>query len=133
MMWSLLLIDQQCTVTRPGLAGIASATAVELLASVISHPLGPLAPANESGVLGQVPHQLRGMLGQFEQLKVVGHAYDKCTACSAHVVDAYHEAGTDFILKALASPKYLEDLTGLSELQNQVDDLELENDLDWDE
>jgi hypothetical protein len=29
-----------CTVTRPGLAAIASATAVELMVSVLQHPLG---------------------------------------------------------------------------------------------
>lgn len=33
-------LDQMCTVTRPGLAALASATAVELMASVIQHPLG---------------------------------------------------------------------------------------------
>lgn len=33
-------LDQMCTVTRPGLAAIAGATAVELMASVLQHPLG---------------------------------------------------------------------------------------------
>ena len=108
-------LDQMCTVTRPGLAPIAGATAVELLASMLQHPDGCVfflqwslvyfrvlfnhrlyapAPLNanssseeegSNGVLGLVPHQLRGFLGQFKNMPLVGAAYDKCTGCSETV------------------------------------------------
>ncbi|KAI8929240.1 hypothetical protein BC831DRAFT_497246 [Entophlyctis helioformis] len=126
-------LDQQCTVTRPGLAAIASALAVELLSSVLNHPQGPWAPAanqpNETGssVLGAMPHQIRGYLGQFNNLLVVGQAYDKCPACSRRVLDEYAKSGHSFVVKGLESPKYLEELSGLAELQQQGNDL----DVDW--
>lgn len=89
-------LDQMCTVTRPGLASIAAATAVELLVSLIQHPEGLMAPApkpntppedaaSQGGILGMVPHQLRGFLAQFRNVPIVGAAYDKCTGCSETV------------------------------------------------
>ena len=89
-------LDQMCTVTRPGLASIAAATAVEVLVSVLQHPEGLMAPApkpntppeeaaSQGGILGMVPHQLRGFLAQFRNVPIVGAAYDKCTGCSETV------------------------------------------------
>ncbi|GAA6056105.1 hypothetical protein JCM3770_001970 [Rhodotorula araucariae] len=92
-------LDQQCTVTRPGIAAIASATAVELMVSVLQHPLGAHAPSDvptsstspklecepkpePTSPLGLVPHQLRGFLARFETLRITGQAYDRCTGCS---------------------------------------------------
>lgn len=60
-------LDQQCTVSRPGISFLASALVVELLVSLLQSPLGHRAAAdtaaNSGGTdhaLGLVPHQLRG-------------------------------------------------------------------------
>ncbi|EAA62008.1 hypothetical protein AN7428.2 [Aspergillus nidulans FGSC A4] len=71
-------LDQQCTVTRPGVAAIASALLVELLVSLLQHPLGaaagaPQTPNNTQNdhPLGVIPHQIRGFLSTFENVSVV--------------------------------------------------------------
>ncbi|XP_013921396.1 PREDICTED: ubiquitin-like modifier-activating enzyme ATG7, partial [Thamnophis sirtalis] len=59
-------LDQQCTVSRPGLAMIAGALAVELMVSILQHPEGGYAVASSSDdrmnepptSLGLVPHQI---------------------------------------------------------------------------
>nr|GMD06685.1 ubiquitin-like modifier-activating enzyme atg7 [Ipomoea batatas] len=130
-------LDQQCTVTRPGLAPIASALAVELLVGVLHHPQGLQAKAefansvdngSNEQPLGILPHQIRGSLSQFSQMTLVGHASTSCTACSSKVVAEYEKRGMDFVLEAINHPTYLEDLTGLTELMKSAGSFEL----DWD-
>lgn len=55
-------LDQQCTVTRPGLAALAAATAIELLVSLVQHPLGAHCPAAPSAaaVLNRSPADRHG-------------------------------------------------------------------------
>ncbi|SNX87535.1 probable APG7 - component of the autophagic system [Melanopsichium pennsylvanicum] len=140
-------LDQMCTVTRPGLAAIAGASAVELMVSVLQHKLGLDAPAtagessrqgtedmqaiaNATTVLGIVPHQLRGFLAQFNTLRVVGQAYDRCTGCSASVIEAYRSSGFEMLLQAFKEEKYLEKLTGLDKMYEEAEELEAA--FDWD-
>uniref|UniRef100_A0AAA9TKJ6 Ubiquitin-like modifier-activating enzyme ATG7 n=1 Tax=Bos taurus TaxID=9913 RepID=A0AAA9TKJ6_BOVIN len=88
-------LDQQCTVSRPGLAMIAGALAVELMVSVLQHPEGGYAIASSSDdrmnepptSLGLVPHQIRGFLSRFDNVLPVSLAFDKCTACSSKIWD----------------------------------------------
>jgi len=137
-------LDQMCTVTRPGLAPIASATAVELLVSLLQHPLGLHAPApppgqdpqqsqreDEGSVLGLVPHQLRGFLAQFRNMQIVGAAYDRCTGCSETVLRAYETEGFAMMLKAFNETGFLESLTGLDKLHAEGEQA-LEA-VDWEE
>ncbi|OAJ39464.1 E1-like protein-activating enzyme Gsa7p/Apg7p [Batrachochytrium dendrobatidis JEL423] len=127
-------LDQQCTVTRPGLSSIASALAVELLSSISNHPHGPWANATNqpsdpgASILGAMPHQIRGHLGQFNNILVVGHAYDKCPACSKSILDEYAKNGHSFLLKGLASPEYLEEVSGLKDLKHEHVDIEWDDD-----
>ncbi|EIW68710.1 hypothetical protein TREMEDRAFT_74150 [Tremella mesenterica DSM 1558] len=133
-------LDQMCTVTRPGIAPIASATAVELLVSLVQHPLGINAPAETStshseegkgSPLGLVPHQLRGQLGQWKSLLVEGAAYDQCTGCSKTVIDTYRSQGLSMLLKAFNETDYLEHLTGLDKVHEEGE-AALDS-IDWEE
>ncbi|CAG8483624.1 5517_t:CDS:10 [Ambispora leptoticha] len=137
-------LDQQCTVTRPGLAPIAGALAVELMVSVLHHEKGAAAPAHSSlpiseslssatdSPLGIIPHQIRGFLTHFNNMLIVGQAYNRCTACSDIVINEYHEHGFEFLQRVFnsSSNSYLEELTGLTQLHA---DSEVAGDFVWDE
>ncbi|KAL8942105.1 MAG: hypothetical protein Q9211_001544 [Gyalolechia sp. 1 TL-2023] len=116
-------LDQQCTVTRPGVAAIASALLVEIFISVLQHPLGGLAPAPTSSTedrgdhpLGVVPHQVRGFLSTFQNLVIKGSSYDYCSACSSRIIDTYKFDEWQFVKRALNEKDYVEELSGLSEV-----------------
>ncbi|CAG8517241.1 14406_t:CDS:10 [Funneliformis caledonium] len=132
-------LDQQCTVTRPGLSAIAGAYAVELMVSVLHHEKGPAAPADTnnddlssatSTPLGIIPHQIRGFLTNFNNMLIIGQAYDKCTACSDKILEEYKINGYEFLKRVFDSSTYLEELTGLAKLHQES---EAAGDFDWDE
>jgi ubiquitin-like modifier-activating enzyme ATG7 len=131
-------LDQQCTVTRPGVAAIASALLVELLVSVLQHPQGPAAPAPKSPTedrgehpLGLLPHQIRGFLSTFQNMSIAGKNYDCCSACSDKIVQAYQADGWDFVQKALNEKGFVEELSGLAEVQRVAEAAAA--DVEWDE
>lgn len=128
-------LDQQCTVTRPGLAYLASALAVELAISLLHHPQGASAPAQLAGDepvtrFGIVPQQLRGSLLDMQVHPMLGHAFDKCTACSDRIVDTYKRDGTEFVVKVLKEPKLLEEVSGLTEMKKEAEELSAVWDVD---
>lgn len=125
-------LDQQCTVTRPGIAPLASALLVELLVSVVQSPLGPACPApnpretNPSPQgehpLGSVPHQMRGFLNAWNNMVVKGSAYDCCSACSDKVIDEYKLGGWEFVKRALCEKGWVEEISGLKEVQRRAEE-----------
>lgn len=146
-------LDQQCTVTRPGAAPLASSLAVELLVSITQHRLKARAPAPppptsgsanhiqpapptdptlpDSHPLGTVPHQLRGFMSTWQTILVKGPAYDCCAACSPKILEAYVSGGWDFVHKAINEKGYVEDVSGLTEVQRRADEMDAE--VEWDE
>ncbi len=82
-------------------------------------PADTLKSSGEGNTLGLVPHQIRGFLGNFSQLLVVGRAYDRCTGCSPAVLRAYLRNPLAFVAQACASSAFLEDLTGLTALKDE--------------
>ncbi|KAG6008707.1 Autophagy protein 7 [Claviceps maximensis] len=136
-------LDQQCTVTRPGVAAIASALLVELLTSLLQHPLGKDAPAPQltpgnvpdrdppNHPLGLVPHQIRGYVSTFQNMVIRGQSYDCCSACSPKILDAYRKNGWGFVKRALQEKNYVAELSGLAEVQRRAE--EMAGDIDWEE
>lgn len=150
-------LDQQCTVTRPGLAPIASSMAVELMVALLHHPdrlsaspppassttrnfsptiSGGASSAASSSELGLVPHQIRGSLVSYTMMTPTVPAFVHCTACCRPVVQAYQEDKSDLVWKACSSTDgtFLEDLAGLSEFRAQTTArLEELMEEDWDD
>uniref|UniRef100_A0A0D9YBP4 Ubiquitin-like modifier-activating enzyme ATG7 n=1 Tax=Oryza glumipatula TaxID=40148 RepID=A0A0D9YBP4_9ORYZ len=118
-------LDQQCTVTRPGLASIASGCAADLFTRMLHHPDGIHAPGeiagtSSEGPLGLLPHQIRGSLSQYNLLTLLGYSSSNCTACSNAVLSEYRRRGMDFVMQVINEPTYLEDLTGLTDLMKSA-------------
>ncbi|RHW69648.1 Ubiquitin-like modifier-activating enzyme ATG7 [Trypanosoma brucei equiperdum] len=124
-------LDQQCTVTRPGLSAIASAIAVELLAQLYNHPLGFACPPYVQserdatpGVsdsvaggavcpLGTIPQQIRGSVAHHNVYTLHGCRYEQCTACSDPIVRSYKDEGLAFVLRCINDPMYIEEVSGV--------------------
>jgi ubiquitin-like modifier-activating enzyme ATG7 len=136
-------LDQQCTVTRPGIAPLASSLLVELLVSILQHPsraraptginppktsIPAATPAHHSlpppfkHPLGTIPHTIRGYLSTFSNLQVEGKPYDCCSACSDTVVAAYEADPWGFVKRALNERGWVEEMSGLKEVQRKADE-----------
>lgn len=72
-------------------------------------------------VLGIIPHSIRGFLSTFSVVLPAVERYQQCVACSRVVIGEYEKNGFEFLLKVFNSSKYLEELTGLKELYDNID------------
>mmetsp|Transcript_4409 Transcript_4409/g.5077 ORF Transcript_4409/g.5077 Transcript_4409/m.5077 type:complete len:849 (-) Transcript_4409:41-2587(-) len=147
-------LDQQCTVTRPGLAPIASSMAVELMVSLLHHELKQDAPAppplaktssysptvqssdeNVSSPLGLMPHQIRGSIVTYTMMTPTVPAFRCCTGCCDPIVDAYKLEGFNFVQKVCAciNGSLLEDVAGLTDFRAEATAMMEDDNLDWDE
>jgi len=142
-------LDQQCTVTRPGIAPVAAATLVELFVSTLQHPLRGRAPPSGAAAasaafaqaddgaadfvhpLGAVPHTVRGFLSSFGNILVAGQPYDCCAACSERVVEAYRRDGWEFVKRAMNERGFVEEVSGLAEVQRAAEKMDAE--VEWDD
>ncbi|WEW55615.1 Autophagy protein 7 [Emydomyces testavorans] len=121
-------LDQQCTVTRPGVATMASALLVELFISILQHPDGPSASASSQNKddslhpLGAIPHQIRGFLSTFSTVSITGQSYEFCSACSDNILQIYATDGWDFVQRAIDESGYLEEVSGLKEVQRVAEE-----------
>ena len=146
-------LDQQCTVTRPGLAPIASSMAVELMVSTLHHPKCQHAPApkptagnkafsptaaseDTSSPLGIMPHQIRGSLVSYTMMTPTVPAFKCCTACCPAIIDAYKEDKVDLVFQACQNKdgSFLEQISGLTEFRAEAaEKLADMDDMDWDD
>ncbi len=145
-------LDQQCTVTRPGLAPLASSMAVELCVSLLHHNYRQNAPApkqNDAGrssfsptvqesestsPLGVMPHQIRGSIVSYTMMTPTVPAFSCCTACADLVIDEYRRSGFEFVRQVCnnSDGSYLEDISGLTAFRAQASTM-MEECLDWDD
>ncbi|XP_052870137.1 uncharacterized protein LOC128275615 [Anopheles cruzii] len=140
-------LDQQCTVTRPAVSNTAAGLAVELMVSLIQHPLRFSAPAyyrtprsdpnkigqEPEGILGVLPHSIRGNIAAQQYMLTATERYKHCVACSTIVLDHYASKKEAFIIDVLNAHKTLEEIVGIDYSkaiteENQKDPIEFESD-----
>ena len=63
-----------------------------------------------------------------------GEVFDKCIGCSKDIAEAYEANPDEFLIQACNNPNYLEDVTGITAMNDAInmDDIEALSDVEWD-
>jgi len=117
-------LDQQCTISRPGVSMICSGLATELAMSCGNSAL------NKSEKEEDIPHQLRGNLINYEMQHFNFKYNTNCVACSDNIVKTYKEDRLNFAIGVMNDPYYIEKTCGIHEL---IQKIKIENDNDKDD
>ena len=117
-------LDQQCTISRPGVSMICSGLATELAMSCGNSAL------NKSDEEEDIPHQLRGNLINYEMQHFNFKYNTNCVACSDNIVKTYKEDRLNFAIGVMNDPYYIEKTCGIHEL---IQKIKIENDNDKDD
>lgn len=105
---------------------MSSSLGVELVTSLLNHPLGNAAKAKEDFLqcdrsnLGLLPQQMRGDLNTFEIKCLYGEAFESCTGCGETIQKAYLADRQGFMINACNDSDYLEQLSGLTAMKNAI-------------
>ena len=62
-----------------------------------------------------------------------GECFDKCIGCSGKIADGWVENPKMFLINACNNPDYLEDVTGITAMNEAInmDDIEALSDTEW--
>jgi ubiquitin-like modifier-activating enzyme ATG7 len=122
-------MDEACTISRPGLAPIASALAAELVVALLhhAHRFSALDAAGgaQGSPLGVAPQQLLLDLQSLTVREGAARAFVQCSACSEAVLSEFRRDRGAFLHRALcpSGPAFLEELSGLAALKAACDAL----------
>jgi ubiquitin-like modifier-activating enzyme ATG7 len=103
-------LDQQCTISRPGVSMICSGLAIELGMSCINASL------NKGNSDLDYPHQIRGNLIDYNMNCFRFNGNKNCVACSDNMIKAYLEKRDEFLVNVMNDPYYIEKTSGVQEL-----------------
>ena len=107
-------LDQQCTISRPGVSMICSGLATELAMSVVNSAL------NKGEKDEDIPHQLRGNLLNYEMNHYHFKYNTTCVACSDNIIKSYKERREEFAINVMNDPYYVEKTCGVHELIKNI-------------